>query len=107
MMPTIAQRLRTCASYELHDLLELPAVKQARARQLFDAGFKNLTDLSKATPEQLILTVEKISKRQAVQIISAAKALLIEKLDSIREIAEDVMQGNVKPEDLQLLKLVI
>ena len=46
---------------------------QARARQLFKAGYKSLTSLAWADVNSLMTDIEHLSRRQANQIVSAAK----------------------------------
>lgn len=54
-------------------LMELPAVKQNRAKQLFNAGYKNLQSIAKANPKELIEKIEFMSFTIANQLIAAAK----------------------------------
>lgn len=53
---------------------------QARARQLFKAGYKSLNSLAWADVNSLMTDIEHLSRRQANQIVSAAKVKLV-KLD--------------------------
>ena len=53
---------------------------QARARQLFKAGYKSLSSLAWADVNSLMTDIEHLSRRQANQIVSAAKVKLV-KLD--------------------------
>ena len=46
---------------------------QARARQLLKAGYKTLSSLAWADASLLVTQIEHLSKRQAHQIVSAAK----------------------------------
>ena len=46
---------------------------QARARQLFKAGYKSLSSLAWADLNELVSRIEHLSRRQANQIVSAAK----------------------------------
>lgn len=46
---------------------------QARARQLFKAGYKSLNSLAWADVNSLMTDIEHLSRRQANQIVSAAK----------------------------------
>lgn len=46
---------------------------QARANQLYNAGYKTLAHLANANPETLVKTIEHLSRRQAKQIVSSAK----------------------------------
>ncbi|KAK4883652.1 hypothetical protein RN001_006971 [Aquatica leii] len=93
LLKGMSQRLAHCCCKELLPLMELPAVKQARAKQLFQAGFKNLQSIAKADPEDLLQAVEFMSRKVANQLIAAAKMLLVEKVENLREEAEDVLDG--------------
>lgn len=46
---------------------------QARARQLLKAGYKTLSSLAWADASSLVTQIEHLSRRQAHQIVSAAK----------------------------------
>ena len=46
---------------------------QARARQLLKAGYKTLSSLAWADANLLVTQIEHLSRRQAHQIVSAAK----------------------------------
>lgn len=46
---------------------------QARARQLLKAGYKTLSSLAWADAGSLVTQIDHLSKRQAHQIVSAAK----------------------------------
>lgn len=89
----MSQRLSHCCVRELVPLMELPAVKQNRARQLFNAGYKTLQSVAKADVNDLIQKIEFMSRKVANQLVSAAKMLLLEKVENLREEAEDVLDG--------------
>ncbi len=63
---------------DLVELLLIPKVGRARARSLFNAGFKTLDDLARAKPEQL-LGIPGISQGIAAGIIESANGMLISK----------------------------
>ncbi|KAL3278268.1 hypothetical protein HHI36_013603 [Cryptolaemus montrouzieri] len=90
-------RLSHCCTRELMPLMELPAVKQSRAKQLYNAGYKTLHSVAKANVNDLIRDIEYLSRQVAVQLISAAKMLLLEKVENLREEAEDVLNGIENP----------
>ncbi|XP_044758071.1 helicase POLQ-like [Coccinella septempunctata] len=93
LLKGMSMRLSHCCTRELMPLMELPAVKQSRAKQLFNAGYKTLHSIAKANVEDLIRDIEYLNRRVAVQLISAAKMLLLEKVENLREEAEDVLNG--------------
>lgn len=88
----VAHRLQYCAAPDLHHLMELPAVKKARAMQLVRAGYKRIEDLAKASPEQLMNAISHLTRTTANHLISAARMMLIEKVENLRAEAEDVME---------------
>ena len=62
---------------------------QARARQLFKAGYKSLNSLAWADVNSLMADIEHLSRRQANQIVSAAKVKPVEldgSLVAVREV---------------------
>ncbi|KAF5286028.1 hypothetical protein FQA39_LY16470 [Lamprigera yunnana] len=93
LLKGMSQRLAHCCSKDLLPLMELPAVKQTRARQLFNAGFKNLQSIAKTDAHILIQKIDFMTRKTANQLISAAKMLLLEKVENLREEAEDVLDG--------------
>ncbi|XP_068670682.1 helicase POLQ-like isoform X1 [Montipora foliosa] len=90
LLEAMVKKLSYTASLELIPLMEVPGVKQARARQLFKAGYKSLSSLAWADVNALVSGIEHLSRRQANQIVSAAKMLLQEKADALREEAEEM-----------------
>lgn len=66
---------------------------QSRAKQLYDAGFKNLQLIAKATEKQLVDAVEYMNGRVARQIIAASKLLLLERVETLRGEAQDVLDS--------------
>jgi len=73
LLEAMVKKLSYTASLELVPLMEVPGVKQARARQLFKAGYKSLSSLAWADVNSLVTQIEHLSRRQANQIVSAAK----------------------------------
>ncbi|XP_063823704.1 helicase POLQ-like [Ostrinia nubilalis] len=92
LMQELASRLQHCAAPELHQLMELPAVKKARALQLMRGGYKRIEDVAKASVDDLVGTVDHLSRTAATHLISAARMMLIEKVENLRAEAEDVME---------------
>ncbi|XP_071452679.1 helicase POLQ-like [Hetaerina americana] len=93
MLLNFSKRLSHCCHAELLPLMDLPAVKRGRARQLYNAGFKTLGDVANSTPQQLVNSIDHMPRKVAQQIIAAAKLILLEKVESLREEAEDVLDG--------------
>ncbi|KAG6447834.1 helicase POLQ-like isoform X2 [Manduca sexta] len=92
LLAALGARLRTCAAPELHHLMDLPAVKKGRALQLMRAGYKRIEDIAKASPNDLMTSISHLSKTAATQLISAARLMLIEKVENLRAEAEEVME---------------
>ncbi|XP_041973277.1 helicase POLQ-like [Aricia agestis] len=91
LLAELASQLRLCAAPELRPLMELPAVKKARAQQLVRGGFKRVEDVAKAKPQDLAAAVPHLGVRAASHLISAARIMLIEKVENLRAEAEEVM----------------
>ncbi|KAK9884457.1 hypothetical protein WA026_007300 [Henosepilachna vigintioctopunctata] len=105
LLKGMSLRLSHCCTRELMPLMELPAVKQNRAKQLYNAGYKTLHSIAKANVDDLIRDIEYMSRQIAVQLISAAKMLLLEKVENLREEAEDVLNGVENPNQYNQLNL--
>ncbi|KAL8206370.1 UNVERIFIED_CONTAM: hypothetical protein K2H54_000872 [Gekko kuhli] len=88
----LSKKLTYCVKAELIPLMEVAGVLEARAKQLYNAGYKALAHLANANPEVLVKTIEHMSRRQARQIVSSAKMLLAEKAASLQEEAEALLQ---------------
>lgn len=73
LLKGMSQRLSHCCVRELLPLMELPAVKQSRAKQLYNAGYKNLQSIAKANVNELVENIEFMSRRTASQLIAASK----------------------------------
>ncbi|XP_057669741.1 helicase POLQ-like isoform X1 [Diorhabda carinulata] len=99
LLKGMSQRLSHCCVKELLPLMDLPAVKQSRAKQLYNAGFKTLQSIAKANANALVENIEFMSLRVANQLIAASKMLLLEKVENLREEAEDVLDGVDVPRD--------
>uniref|UniRef100_A0A915L739 Uncharacterized protein n=1 Tax=Romanomermis culicivorax TaxID=13658 RepID=A0A915L739_ROMCU len=74
--------------------MEIQGVKQGRARQLFNAGFRSVKDIASADVDTLIHQIEHFSRRQAHEIISGAKMLLHEEYEHIMQQAEEIFSAN-------------
>ncbi|KAJ8958309.1 hypothetical protein NQ318_017455 [Aromia moschata] len=100
LLKGMSHRLAHCCIKELQPLMELPAVKQSRAKQLYNAGYKTLQSIAKANASDLE-NIEFMSRRVANQLIAAAKMLLLERVENLREEAEDVLDGVENPRLVQ------
>lgn len=93
LLKGMSDRLSHCCVKELIPLMKLPSVKQNRAKQLFNAGYKTLQSVARAEPEKLMQEMDFMSRKLANQLIAAAKMILLEKVENLREEAEDVLEG--------------
>ncbi|XP_034104144.1 helicase POLQ-like [Drosophila albomicans] len=84
----INHKIDRCGTLELEPLLELPAVKINRAKQLYAQGFRTIEDVAKTRPITLAKSVEFMSVKVATEMISAAKIILMKKLDHLEEATE-------------------
>ncbi|XP_027312699.1 helicase POLQ-like isoform X2 [Anas platyrhynchos] len=88
LLTELTKHLTYCVKTELIPLMEVAGVLEARANQLYNAGYKTLAHLANANPETLVKTIEHLSRRQAKQIVSSAKMLLTEKAEALQEEVE-------------------
>ncbi|XP_075717258.1 helicase POLQ-like [Rhinoderma darwinii] len=96
----VTKKLSYCVKSELIPLMEVAGVLEARARQLYNAGYTTLAHLANADPQMMVKTIEHLSKRQANQIIFSAKMLLNEKAEALQEEVEELLR---LPTDLPAL----
>ncbi|XP_055856118.1 helicase POLQ-like isoform X1 [Episyrphus balteatus] len=101
----ISGKMDRCGTLELEPLLDLPAVKINRAKQFYTAGFKTIEDIAKCKPMQLAKKIEHLSFKAAKEIISAAKLILMKKLDTLQEETEAILSC-FKNDDNDLLPQV-
>uniref|UniRef100_A0A8C5RJW7 Helicase, POLQ like n=1 Tax=Laticauda laticaudata TaxID=8630 RepID=A0A8C5RJW7_LATLA len=73
LLPELTKRLNYCVKAELIPLMEVAGVLEARAKQLYNLGYKTLAHLANADPELLVKSVVHMSRTQARKIISSAK----------------------------------
>ncbi|XP_064600085.1 helicase POLQ-like isoform X2 [Liolophura sinensis] len=85
LLSNFIKTLSYCVSLELLPLMEIPGVKQGRAKQLLNAGYKSLSLVAQADPDKLVKIIENFPRRQAKQI------LLNEKLEAMLGEYEDLM----------------
>ncbi|XP_027508671.1 helicase POLQ-like isoform X3 [Corapipo altera] len=92
LLTELTKQLTYCVKTELIPLMEVAGVLEARAKQLYNAGYKTLAHLANANPETLIKMIEHLSRRQAKQIVSSAKMLLSEKAEALQEEVEELLK---------------
>ncbi|XP_001354267.3 helicase POLQ-like [Drosophila pseudoobscura] len=86
----VLHKMDRCGTVELEPLMELPGVKINRAKQLYAAGLRTIEDIAKIRPMTLVQTVEHMPLRVATEIVSAAKIILMKKLDHLEEETENL-----------------
>ncbi|NXK66897.1 HELQ Helicase, partial [Sylvietta virens] len=92
LLTELTKQLTYCVKTELIPLMEVAGVLEARAKQLYNAGYKTLAHLANANPETLVRMIEHLSRRQAKQIVSSAKMLLSEKAEALQEEVEELLK---------------
>lgn len=88
LLPSFVKQLSYCVTAELIPLMELPTVKRGRAKQLYVAGYKTLTDIARTHPRELVEKINHMPRKIAEQIVSAAKMILLEKAEALKEEAD-------------------
>ncbi|NXV06991.1 HELQ Helicase, partial [Cettia cetti] len=92
LLTELTKQLTYCVKTELIPLMEVAGVLEARAKQLYNAGYKTLAHLANSNPETLVRMIEHLSRRQAKQIVSSAKMLLSEKAEALQEEVEELLK---------------
>ncbi|KAF0988947.1 hypothetical protein HZS_1631, partial [Henneguya salminicola] len=92
LLEEMTKKLSLINSLEVLPLLEISGVKQARAKQLYKAGYKTVSEVASAESENLITTIPHLSRRQAASIISSARLLIREQVEKLREEAEQILE---------------
>ncbi|XP_076824561.1 helicase POLQ-like isoform X2 [Clavelina lepadiformis] len=90
LLEKLIQVLQYCTASELVPLMEVPGVKLARAKQLYNAGYKTLSELAVADVTALVRNIEHLSRKQANQLVASAKILLTEKIETLQEEADEL-----------------
>ncbi|XP_066488881.1 helicase POLQ-like [Tiliqua scincoides] len=72
--------------------MEVAGVLEARAKQLYNSGYKTLAHLANANPEVLVKSIEHLSRGQARRIVSSAKMRLAEKAEALQEVVEELLK---------------
>ncbi|XP_055898005.1 helicase POLQ-like isoform X1 [Biomphalaria glabrata] len=91
LLSNFVKKLAYCVTSELLPLMEVPGIKLARAKQLYAAGYQNVTLIAAADIPHLTACVPYLSKRSAKQIISAAKNVVEEKKAALLEEVETLV----------------
>uniref|UniRef100_A0A3P9HEG6 Helicase POLQ-like n=1 Tax=Oryzias latipes TaxID=8090 RepID=A0A3P9HEG6_ORYLA len=99
LLAALTQRLTYCVKAELVPLMEVAGVMEARAKQLYSAGYRTLTHLANADPAVLSRTVENLYTKQAAMMVASAKMLLSEKAAALQEEVDELL---ALPADLPL-----
>ncbi|RLU26959.1 hypothetical protein DMN91_000758 [Ooceraea biroi] len=93
MLRTFSKRLSYCCPSELETLMELPSVKIGRARQLYKAGYRTLQSIAKANSRDIKEKIPYLSNKIVAQIIAAAKLLILQRVEDLKDECEDVLDG--------------
>ncbi|XP_036070421.1 helicase POLQ-like isoform X2 [Oryzias melastigma] len=75
LLLALTQRLTYCVKAELVPLMEVAGVMEARAKQLYNAGYRTLTHLANADPAVLSRTIQNLYIKQASMMVASAKSL--------------------------------
>ena len=84
LLTCICSELSVCANPELLPLLDLPHVKNARAKQLYALGYKTLEDIAEERPYELRKKLDKLSLKAATDMIKYAKQTFNDKVDVLK-----------------------
>ncbi|XP_052771050.1 helicase POLQ-like [Mya arenaria] len=85
LLGNFVRRLSYCVTIELIPLMEIPGVKLGRARLMFAAGYKTLSSVAAAKPEDLVKAVQYMPRKVAKQIVASSQLVLSEKKDAMME----------------------
>jgi len=91
LLEPFAARLSSCCSPELLPLLDIAGVKAGRAKQLYEAGYKDVPSISSADPGTLVKNIEHLSHKAALLMVQSAKLFLLERAETLREEADTVL----------------
>ncbi|KAG8454330.1 hypothetical protein GDO86_000826 [Hymenochirus boettgeri] len=100
LLQEVTKKLTYCVKSELIPLMEVAGVLEARAKQLYNAGYTSLAHLANADNELMVKVIENLSRHQAKQIIFSAKMLLNEKTEALQEEVDELRR---LPPDLPTL----
>ncbi|XP_047356162.1 helicase POLQ-like isoform X3 [Vespa velutina] len=92
LLNTFSKKLSYCCPSELEILMQLPTVKMGRAYQLYNAGYTTLQSVAKANPYEMQQKIQYLTKRIAVQIITAANLLVLERIEDLKDEVENISE---------------
>ncbi|KAE8631154.1 hypothetical protein XENTR_v10001098 [Xenopus tropicalis] len=90
LLQELTKKLTYCVKSELIPLMEVAGVMEARAKQLYNAGYTSLAHLANADPEVMVKKIEHLSRHQAKQIVFSAKMLVNEKAEALQEEVDEL-----------------
>ncbi|XP_030839927.1 helicase POLQ-like [Strongylocentrotus purpuratus] len=90
LLTKLVYDLTYCATTDLMPLLEIPGVKQGRAKQLVMAGYKTLHHLAHADHADLVSKIDYLPIKVAQQIVASAKMALAERIEALTDEAEEL-----------------
>jgi len=100
------KRLTFGVKPEIVPLTEIPGVKQARARALWNGGFRTVKQVALASAKDIARSTNLGSfgnnERTAQRIIRAAKELLERKAKELRETAEEMLSSSINVDRIVL-----
>ncbi|KAI6195696.1 hypothetical protein M3Y94_01018000 [Aphelenchoides besseyi] len=73
LLPELLERLHMCSQNEITQLLAIDCVKRKRAQMLYEAGYKSVGAVARATPDELVAKIAQLGRPQAIRIITSAK----------------------------------
>ncbi|XP_037340893.1 helicase POLQ-like isoform X1 [Pungitius pungitius] len=91
LLTELTRRLSYCVTAELIPLMEVAGVMESRAKQLYNAGYRTLSQLANADPALLSTTIENLFPKRANQIVASAKMLLNEKAAALQEEVDELL----------------
>ena len=90
LLPEVSKRLTYCCSPDIIPLMELNGVKINRAKQLREAGIKEIKDLCKYKPHELVKKIPNLNYHQAKALIKAARHYWDAKRDALQGLVSEI-----------------
>lgn len=91
LLEEMVKKLSMINCMDVLPLLEISGVKLARAKQLYQAGYRTVSDVASANLEALIKTIPHLSRRQAACLISSAELIIREQVETLRDEADQII----------------